>query len=168
MECKILYRHPDAANRKLPPKVLEFHDKKEDTLLPYVAENVNGSWIYTVPLKAAQRLLANQPERYFLLEPSSLTVRVRGEKEFSFKHITVKARTDLMAKFSEADSTVTAEAEAKSKADADAQARTEAKAKEEAGAQAAATAKAKADAEALEALQNAELPAAGDARPPEL
>ncbi len=162
MDCKILYRHPDAANRKLPPKVLEFYDKKEDTLIPYVAENINGAWVYTVPLKVAQRLLANQPERYFLLEPATLTIRVRGDKEFSFKYVTAKARTDLMAKFADPDSTVTGDAEAKAKADEKAKSDAEAKAKADA------EAKAKADAEALEALQNADLPAAGQARPPEL
>ena len=168
MDVKILYRHPRAENRKLPPKVLELWDEKEKTNLPFVAQNVNGNWIYTVPLRYAQRLLANQPDRFYLLEPNELTVKTRGEKDFSFQYVTVKARPDLMAKFAKQESDAGAEAEAKANQEAEAKAAAKQKAKEKAEADAEAERKAKADQEALDALQNADLPEAGDARPPEL
>jgi hypothetical protein len=142
--AKILLRHPDKRVRELPPKVLEFKNKDDD-LDSYFPEKVGDNTIYTLPVKYARRLLANQPERYFLLEPAVLPVRRVGQLG-TVEHIIVKADTSALSKFNEASKPPIPPLPGPS-------------------AQELAEAAAKAEAEAL---SNASLPEGPSSRPPEL
>jgi len=89
-EAKILLRHPDANVRALPPKPLEFKDSKGEAQF-VIPEIVGDKVVYTVPLSFARRLLANQPERYFLLEPAHLSVKRQNPVHFTTEHFVVKS-----------------------------------------------------------------------------
>lgn len=101
-DIKILFRHPDANVRRLPPKPLEIRNKDGETDF-FVPEQVNTNkgvaHIYTVPLEFGRRLLANQPDRYFLLEPAQVMVKRKlpGGLSSDFVTVTNKVAASLLA-----------------------------------------------------------------------
>lgn len=102
-EVTILYRHPDARVRKLQPKVLEFKNEKgeSDYFMPETVPSTRGDQVvYKVPLAFARRLLADQPERYHLLQPAELTVKRKlpGGLSSEFVKVTNKLASDFLTK----------------------------------------------------------------------
>jgi hypothetical protein len=76
--CKILFRHPNKEVRALPPKVLEWvdHKKEKHYFEPTILQ---GKVVYELPEPYARVLLSNQPERYFLLEPKRMLIKVKKD-----------------------------------------------------------------------------------------
>lgn len=103
-EVKILYRHPDPRVRKLPAKALEYKNPKGEAefYMPETTDGPNGTrTFYVVPVEFARRMLANQPERYFLVEPKQLVVKRKLAGGLSSE--TVQITNELAAKFLAAD-----------------------------------------------------------------
>lgn len=168
MDAKILYRHPDKNVRALPAKPLEFPNKQTEDTDTYFPEQVGEKIIYTLPVKYAKRLLANQPERYFLIEPAVLAVKVMSTGGLTHKHIEVRANPELLAKFFKEDDSAKLTADEAAKKEAEAKAAKDAEKASKAAADAAAKKKAEDDAAALAELENAPLTSAPGGRPPEL
>lgn len=191
----ILFRHPDPNVRKLPGKPLEYKDPKGETevFMPETIETTRGpQTVYKVPLALARRMLANQGERYFLMEPTQIVVKKPKPGGMSFDYVKLdnslaakflgardpdqvaaeaKAREEARRKAEEekkaaADRKVQEEAEAKRKADQEAKDREE----EERQEAEKLAAKAKADQDALRALESIDLPADAipSGNPPEI
>lgn len=77
-QVKLLYHHPNKGNRTPgSAKILSYkdHEGKEHFCEP---EMLGKKIIYTLPEEYARRLLAGQPDRYFLLEPKSMMVRFKS------------------------------------------------------------------------------------------
>jgi len=189
-EVKILYRHPDPKVRKLPAKALEYKNGKGETEF-YLPETVDGArgpvTVYAVPVDFARRLLANQPERYFLQEPAELVIKrklpgglssetIKLTNELAAKLLLAEDADAVAAKAKEAEEKKRqADAERKRLADEEARREADEKARrdrdrrdqeEEARQEGEKLArKAKADEDALRALESADLdeeaPAAG-------
>lgn len=90
-QVKLLYHHPNKANRAAgTAKVLNRKDHKGEEFF-HEPEVLGKKVIYTVPEDYARRLLAGQPDRYFLLEPKELMVRFKGVDGLSYQHKVVKS-----------------------------------------------------------------------------
>lgn len=166
--AKILLRHPDKNVRALEPKALEFYNKQSEETDTYMPERVEENVVYELPQKYAKRLLAGQPERYFLIEPAFLIVKRHDGGGLTHKHVRVEANPAMISKFFKQDDAAAQETYEKNQALARQKADTDAKAKAKEIADAEAKKKAEADAETLVALENAPLSDAPNGRPPEL
>lgn len=85
------WKHPVDAIQKQGPKVLEWIDRKGEVQFfsPYMDEA--GRITYEVSEEYARRVLAAQPDRFFLLTPQELIIRVRREDGLGAKIVTVKS-----------------------------------------------------------------------------
>ncbi len=90
-QVKLLYHHPNKNNRALgTAKVLNRRDHKGEEFF-HEPEVLGKKTVYTVPEDYARRLLAGQPDRYFLLEPKSLMVRFKSADGLSTQYKEVKS-----------------------------------------------------------------------------
>jgi len=93
-KATILFRHPMAKVRALPARPLEYRDPKGDThiFMPETVQSAShGLQVQYVdlPMDFARRLLANQPDRYFLVLPKEIVVKRRVPSTLSMDYVRI-------------------------------------------------------------------------------